>query len=231
MSDFEIKIDSLCLDAGKKKVLEDVSITFNSGFTYLIYGRNGAGKSSLIECLLNLNRSYNGTCTFLKDGENLSAKNLKKTYLPEELEMPRGIRIKDFQNSFRMLLEAEQRFNKSLHKYICEKFELDSFDAKEIGHLSKGMKKLILISIVLSSESDLLVLDEPLEGLDTISKEYLIEVLINEAKKGRIIIISSHEIATINNRFDRVISMRNGRITRVILKDERLEYNELLSLI
>lgn len=231
MSKFEIIANNLCLDIRSKTVLKDISVTFNSGLTYLLYGRNGAGKSSLINCLLNFEKGFEGQLLFLKNGEKLRQENLKKAYLPEELDMPVEIKIDDFQNSFKMLLEDEQRFNDRLFKYLSEKFELDSFEAKKFGQLSKGMKKLILISTILSSESDLIVLDEPLEGLDSLCKEYLIEILVNEARKGKIVIISSHEIATINNRFDSIISLKNGRITKILSKNEVEDYKELLSLI
>ncbi|MTI86968.1 MAG: ABC transporter ATP-binding protein [Balneolaceae bacterium] len=231
MSDLKVLVEDLSLKKGSKEILSKVSISFASGQTHLLYGRNGAGKSSLIKCLLGFERKFRGEIRFEQDGVEIRGGELKKTFLPELIDMPDQIKIKEYIHSYSMLLGDQGRFDEELFDSLCKKFEIDSYAAKKFGQLSKGMKKLILIALTLSSEPDLIILDEPLEGLDLISKEHLVEILMNESEKGRIVVVSSHEVASLQNRFDAMISLRDGKITKELKKGEMVEYEQLLKLI
>lgn len=218
----KILVSNLSLIKKDQKILDDISLDLRVGKTYLIYGRNGAGKTSLFKCLLGLEKRFDGIINFPQG---------TKTYLPEDEDIPDQILVGDYLKSFTEILKDEGRYLPKLHEFLSKKFKINTFSNKYFGEISKGMKKLIFITIALISNSELVVLDEPFEGLDIINKEILVEILTNKLKKDRIVLLSSHEIGGINKRFDYLISLKEGRITKFLDTNSKTTYKQILSYI
>lgn len=231
MNRLKFIIEELFLQKKENKILEDISLEFHVGVSYLLYGRNGAGKSSLLKCLAGIEKNYKGNIYGSCAGNNLPAMNVRKAYLPENIDIPNQIKVKDYIDSFIKIYTAQGRYDKDLHQLLNERFNINSFVDQYFGELSKGMQKLVLITIVLMSCSDLIVLDEPFEGLDLISKEELLNVLLQITANGCIVVLSSHEVARMNTKFDCLISMKEGRITNIRDKQKKPTYEEMLSFI
>lgn len=217
-----IKINNLSLIKKGERILENICLELIEGEKYLIYGRNGAGKSTLFKCITGLEKAYQGVVKL--NGNTV-------TYLPENEDIPDQIKVQSYMNSFVNIFREKGRYLPETHMYLEKEFNLTAFSNSYFGEISKGMKKLVFLTITLISDSHLIVLDEPLEGLDMINKEFLIDFLSSEAAKGKIIFLSSHEISSLNRKFDHLISLRKGRITKIFQNQEDLTYKKMLSFI
>jgi len=229
MNDYRIEISGLNLDYKHERVLRDVNISFSSCKSYLVIGRNGAGKTSLFNCLTGFESDYIGKINFTYKEKNVT--NIKISCFPELFEIPDNILVKKYVESFVEIYKMQKRYLPELHEKLKEKFDLANFENKQFGALSKGMKKLVFLTLTLISESDLILLDEPFEGLDLIGKDIIIDVINSEKEKGRILIISSHEVMGINSHFDELVCLKKGEIVSRLLKNDDREYENILNMI
>jgi ABC-2 type transport system ATP-binding protein len=225
MDSTQIIVKNLSVSKNGADILKKINLQFFEGNSYLLYGRNGAGKTTFIKSIVGLQENYQGDINFnLKDSTAL-----RISYLPEVVSISEHIKVKDYINSFIFLYKNMVLFNEDHYINLSEIFEINKYKNKTFGSLSKGMKKMVLICISFMKESDVLVLDEPFEGLDIVIKEKLSQFLLNEIKKGKILIISSHEIAEVYDRFDYVIGMKAGRITAIADREINRDYQHLLT--
>lgn len=226
-----IVIRNLSLQKKGNIILEDISLKLLPGVSYLLYGRNGAGKSSLLKCLVGLDNAFTGDIYFNDPKSKNPAGIFTRIYLPENLNIPAQIKVGDYIESFVKIYKEQNRYRYTLHKELKECFKIEKFDSKYFGELSKGMKKLVFISTVLISDSDLIVLDEPFEGLDLIRKEEVVNILLQQTDEDRIVVLTSHEIARMNTKFDCLISIKEGNVTQIRNKHEKPSYEEMLTFI
>lgn len=225
MDSTQIIVNNLSVSINGAYILKKINLQFIEGKSYLLYGRNGAGKTTFIKSIVGLQENFQGDIHFkLKQSATL-----RISYLQENVSISEHIKVKDYINSFILLYKNMDLFNEGHYIKLSEIFEINKYINKTFGSLSKGMKKMVLLCISFMKESNALVLDEPFEGLDIVIKEKLSKFLLNEAKKGKILLISSHEIAEVFDRFDYVIGMKKGRITAIAGKDIKREYQDLLT--
>jgi len=225
MNSKQIIVSNLSVSKKETKILKNINLQLDEGKSYLLYGRNGAGKTTLINCIVGLEKGYQGDIKLNLNKEAM----LKISYLPEDTSVSEYIRVKDYIDSFIFLYEEMNLFNQSTYQKLTEIFETKNYKNKFFGSLSKGMKKMVLLCISLMKESDVLALDEPFEGLDIIIKEKLAKFLIGESNKGKILILSSHEIAEVYENFDFVIGMKTGKITGITGSEVDIKYQDLLT--
>ncbi|MFY0698403.1 MAG: ABC transporter ATP-binding protein [Balneola sp.] len=225
MDKYRIEIQSLNLIIKEQAILNDITFEFKSGLSYLLLGRNGAGKSSLLNCILNLVKNFKGNINY----EGFERSFPKCSLLPELLEVPDGIIAREYLDSFVELLKREKRFDIESYEKIKNQFEIQEFEKKSFKELSKGMKKQLYICLILAAQSELVVLDEPFEGLDLVSKEFLIDQLLNKIDNGTIVIASSHELAMIYDKFDYILCLKKGGISNIVSKSSLTSYEELLN--
>lgn len=219
-----INIENLIFEKKSNLILNQINLDLYAGQSYLLYGKNGAGKTSLLRCMTGLEKSFKGRINY--SGE--SSLDQKVTYLPDTYSLHDTIVIGKYIQSFRLLFESnglfdEDRFNKAYHM-----FSIPSFSDKNFGSLSKGMIKMVFISITMMKKSKFIVLDEPFEGLDIVMKKGLLELLIEEVSNGKLLIVSSHEVAELYKQFDHLIGIKEGKITSILNKEEVINYEELI---
>lgn len=219
-----INIVNLIFEKKGNLILNQIDLELNAGQSYLLFGKNGAGKTSLLRCMTGLEKSYKGSINYSDE----SSLDQKVTYLPDTYSLHDTIVIGKYIQSFRLLFEFnglfdEVRFNKTYHM-----FNIHSFSDKNFGSLSKGMIKMVFITITMMKKSKFIVLDEPFEGLDIVMKKGLLELLIEEVSNGKLLIVSSHEVAEIYKQFEQLIGIKEGKITSIINRDEIFSYEELI---
>lgn len=225
MDSTQIIVKNLSVSKNGADILKKINLQISEGKSYLLYGRNGAGKTTFIKSIVGLQENYQGDIQF-----NLKhSTSLRISYLPENVSIYENIKVKDYINSFIFLYKNMNLFNEDHYIKLCEIFEIKKYVNKTFGSLSKGMEKMVLLCISFMKESDALVLDEPFEGLDIVIKEKLSKFLFKEAEKGKILLLSSHEIAEVYDNFDYVIGMKAGRITVIAGKDIKRDYQDLLT--
>lgn len=220
-----LRVNNLSLKKENDSILRDISLELSSGQSYLLYGKNGAGKTSLLRCLVSLETNYKGDITL-----DPSEKIMEVTsFLPSTNKLPNSLNVGDFIHSFKLLFESKDQFDKTLFENVYDMFQIKSFQEKSFGNLSNGMSKMVFITITLMKMSDIIVLDEPFEALDVTMKIALLDLLLLEVANGKMLLISSHEIAEIYQHFDHLIGMKKGRVTSILLGDEIADYQEVIN--
>lgn len=194
---------------GKRQVLENVTLTVKPGEIFGLIGLNGVGKTTLIKTILNLNTADSGSINLFGRASTEAAARHAIAYLPEHLQPSRylkgsefidlslsyfGIRVGDLEEDARSLALAPEALT------------------RKIGTYSKGMIQKVGLLATLLSERPLLILDEPMTGLDPRARILLKDRLEAYRDGGGAIFFSSHILSDIDEICDRVAVIDGGRI-------------------
>jgi len=192
-----VEINNLTVQYPDVKALDDVSFTVNQGDFLGIIGPNGAGKSTLFDVMLNLNTKYQGTLKFFGEDIKKSKKYLKEIgYVPQkpifEKNFPATVN-----DVVRMGLRKESDENK-IDK-ILQQLWIHELSNRRIGELSGGQLQRVFIAKALVNNPKILILDEPVTGIDQQSIELFYSILRELNSKQKITIIwSSHDLDAVN---------------------------------
>ena len=192
-----VEIKNLTVQYPDVKALDDVSFTVNQGDFLGIIGPNGAGKSTLFDVMLNLNTKYQGVLKFFGEDIKKSKKYLKEIgYVPQkpifEKNFPATVN-----DVVRMGLRKESDENK-IDK-ILQQLWIHELSNRRIGELSGGQLQRVFIAKALVNNPKILILDEPVTGIDQQSIELFYSILRELNSKQKITIIwSSHDLDAVN---------------------------------
>ena len=207
-----LEIKTINKSFSNQQILQDINFSVNSGDVFGLVGVNGIGKTTLIKIILDLLSADNGEVNIFGKTSNQKESRSNVAYLPEKFTPSQFLKGAEF------LKLSCQQFNQQYQKdkvvELCNELDLrlESLDTK-ITKYSKGMgQKLGLISMFLSG-ADLLILDEPMSGLDPHVRIKLKELLKNLAKKNqKTIFFSSHILSDIDEISDKIAVINNGQI-------------------
>jgi len=208
-----ISFKNLSLKKRKKEILRGISVNLEFGKSYLLMGKNGAGKSTFLRCLCGLESEYSGKIVFNSNNEK-NSQHMTQGYLSDTLNIPDNLSLKKYAHSLIYLFEKQNSFDREKYNILSEKFSTYDFIEKRFGELSKGMKKLFFLTFALSVTAKIKLFDEPFEGLDIINKDELISVMLKETAVGNLIVVSTHEIELLSKRFDDVLTINNGELSK-----------------
>lgn len=217
-----ISVQNLYYAYGRKEVFNNITLQADTGCIYGLLGKNGTGKTTFLHNLAGLlfpsKGSINIACYSPKDR---LPSFLKQIFMvPEEFYLP-DMPVKSFAKHtgrFYPLFAQD-------HFVTC----LDEFGISQnanLQNLSFGQKKKVLISFALATNTRLLLMDEPTNGLDIIGKSQLRKIIASSFDDNKCIIISSHQVKDLENLVDRVIIIDEGRI---ILNESLSRISEKLS--
>ena len=209
-TDVVLAVEALGVRYGARPVLEDVSLEVPRGSVFALLGRNGAGKSSLVRCVLGLQKPQHGRARlFGEDAWTTRARALARVgVVPEEPDAPREMsarEVLDFCGALYPTWDAG-----------AATARLQRFDVPlglAFGSLSKGQKGAVMLAIALSASPELLVLDDPTLGLDPVARRALYEELIGElADRGTTVFVTTHDLAGIEAIADHVAVLQGTRV-------------------
>jgi ABC-2 type transport system ATP-binding protein len=206
-----IEIVNLTKYYGITRGIEDLNLIISKGEIFGFLGPNGAGKSTTIRLILNLLKPSSGTVkVFGQEVKNDYSQLFKRIgNLPGELTLYEELTGANFLN----YLNSFSRNAANLQKELTAAFQLDKVTlAKKIKYYSRGMKQKLGIIQAMQEEPDLLIMDEPSEGLDPLNKNVLYDYLRKFKKKGKTIFFSSHNLAEVDKICDRVGLVKNGNL-------------------
>ena len=180
---------------GEKKVLTGVSFKAEGGKAFGLLGRNGAGKTTSIRILMDVFPANSGEV--LIDGQPIDYNKIGIGYLPEERGLyPKKIIIDQLTYFAELKGMSRKEAVKSVD-YWLGRLGMTEYRNKKLETLSKGNQQKIQLMVALLSDPELLILDEPLSGLDPVNADLFKSIIHEEVEKGKYLIMSSHQMATI----------------------------------
>ena len=195
---------------GDREILHGVSFEVVSGRAMGFLGRNGAGKSTTIRCLMDVFRQDAGE--FYLDGKPFKVTENRVGYLPEERGMYQKNKILDQLVYFARLRGASKAdATRSANEWI-DFFELGEYKNKPLETLSKGNQQKIQIAQAFLNDPDILILDEPFSGLDPLNSQIFKDAIADVVAKGRLVIFSSHQMNYVEEVCDDVTLIHEGDI-------------------
>ncbi|HBQ26773.1 MAG TPA: ABC transporter ATP-binding protein [Syntrophomonas sp.] len=201
-----IEFKNVSKSFGSTVALDDVSLVFPRGKIIGLFGPNGAGKSTSIKLIMGLNRPDRGEIRV--DGENPQKKKQDVAYLPEIDHLYPWMNIAqaaDFTRTF--YADWDEAKYQELIKFLNLQEDM------KISKISKGQRAKTKLLLTVSRRAPYLLMDEPLSGIDILTREEIINTLIRDYREGeQTIIISTHEIAEVESLVDEVIFLDRGQV-------------------
>ena len=203
-----ITIKDLSFKYDRKEIFRDINLNINEGNFYGLFGKNGVGKTTLMELCVGLKSYQKGLikvddyCPFDKHPDFLS----KQFYLPERPEII-SMKAIDFANEYGVFWN---KFDLNIFKNICLDFDIDM--NQKMNSMSTGQLKKTWISLALACQVKYYYFDEPTNGLDVPSKIQFRKLLIKYTSDKSIVIISTHQTKDIDNIINHVIILDDYHI-------------------
>jgi ABC-2 type transport system ATP-binding protein len=198
----------------KTRGIEDLNLEIAQGEIFGFLGPNGAGKTTTIRLLLNLIRSTRGNAQIfgLDTRQNYLEIHQRLGYVPGDVVLYDGMTGSEFLSLMGSFHKGHN--GQRLHQ-LQQRFELDL--SRQTQTYSKGMKQKLVIIQALMNDPELLILDEPTLGLDPLMQRQFYELLLEEKKRGKTIILSSHILPEVERVCDRIGIVRNGHLVDIEL--------------
>jgi zinc transport system ATP-binding protein len=198
-----VEIKNLTIEYPGVKAIDNVSFSIEQNDFLGIIGPNGAGKSTLFSCMLGLNNQYDGSISFFGKNIRESKKYLKDVgYVPQK-----PIFEKNFPATVREVVRMGLRKKSDENRVdkVLQDVWIHELSHKRIGDLSGGQQQRVFIAKALVGDPKILILDEPVTGIDTQSTELFYGILRELNKKQNITIIwSSHDLDAVNRLANKV---------------------------
>ena len=205
-----IEVENLSFRYGKRraKVLEDFSIKLDKGSVYGLLGKNGTGKSTLLYLMAGLLRPQTGN-VFYKgvDVKKRYPDTLQDMFLvPEEFALP-NVSLKQY---VKLNAPFYPNFSDELLNACLRDFDMN--EDIHLGELSMGQKKKAFMCFALATNTSLLMMDEPTNGLDIPSKSQFRKVIASGMSDDKAVIISTHQVRDIDSLLDHVLIMDGSKL-------------------
>lgn len=218
-----IKINNLGVRFGEQVVLEDVNLHIHCGSLNAIIGKNGAGKSTLVRAILK-DVPTEGTIEY-RDTKNGKMKDLKIGYVPQSINMEKNTPlsvydlIASYQYHYPVFLPKNKRIYAEIKKYL-ETFEAADLIDKQVCNLSGGQLQRVLLSMAVADKPKLLLLDEPVSGIDKNGMELFYKTIryLKEHYDLAIILIS-HDLDYVKKYADHVVLLDKTVLTQGTVKE------------
>lgn len=207
-----IKVERLVRDYGGGKGVFDVSFHVDQGEAFGFLGPNGAGKTTTIRHLMGFLKPASGECSIngLDCWRERDKVQAKLGYIPGEISFFEDLSGTEF---LKFIAEYRKIGIQNRREELLERFELDP--RNKIKKMSKGMKQKLGIVAAFMHDPDILILDEPTSGLDPLMQNRFIDLIAEEKKHGKTILMSSHMFEEVERTCDRIGIIRKGRMVAV----------------
>lgn len=203
-----LKIKDLKKKYGNHEVLNGINLQIETPGIYAVVGPNGAGKTTLFNLISNLIKADSG------DIEVVGKKNTNEDIFFETSFLKDNNVLYDYLTGYDHLnfIKLAQKLPKDRVEEVVRKLQIESYMGRKVGDYSLGMKQHLLIALAMLNKPKLMILDEPLNGLDptaVIKVRYLLKELVSQ---GTAILFSSHTLSEIDKLTGNIMFLKDGRI-------------------
>lgn len=207
-----VEVDNLCFSYKKNKILNNLSFDVGNGSIFGIVGKNGAGKTTLIQILLGILKPQQGNIKILGYDYQKLPKG-KIGYLSERPYYHLDFELKEY--LFYLGKISPYRVEEKQIDKAMELVSLKNYKNDLLRNFSKGMLQRVGLAQTFLHKPKLLILDEPLSGLDPVGQRKLREIILNINKKGTTILITSHNLYEIERLSDEIGVLHNGKVKKI----------------
>lgn len=218
-----LKIENVNKSYGTKKVVDNISFKMDKPGVFGLLGTNGAGKTTTIRMILGILKKDSGEISW--NGKEVERKHVNFGYLPEERGIYPKTKIYDQMMYFAKLKGMKKEDADKAIRYWMKRLEVEEYMFITAEKLSKGNQQKIQFITAILHDPELIVLDEPFSGLDPVNTELLKDVIIELVSKNKYIIMSSHQMSSIEEFCTDVVIIDKGKtVLKGNLKEIRNGY-------
>ncbi|MCD7716095.1 MAG: ATP-binding cassette domain-containing protein [Lachnospiraceae bacterium] len=208
-----INVADVSLTIGKTKILKDIDIGFEKGKIHGLIGRNGSGKTMLLKCICGFVKPTGGMITV---NDKIVGKEID---FPQNMgiiiETPGFIPYYSGYKNLKLLAGLNKKVGKAEIVQTMEQVGLDPSLKRHVRKYSLGMRQRLGLAQAMMEDPELLILDEPMNGLDKDGVNEIRQYLLSLRKKGKTILICSHSAEDIEVLCDTVCEMNRGSLSRI----------------
>lgn len=218
-----LKVVNVSKHFGEKLAVDNINFGIEKPGVFGLLGTNGAGKSTTIRMMLGILKKDSGEITW--NGKQVERKNVNFGYLPEERGIYPKVKIYEQLLYFAELKGMKKDEASKEIDYWMKKLKVEEYKNTIAEKLSKGNQQKIQFITAILHNPELIILDEPFSGLDPINTEILKEVIIELVEKGKFIVMSSHQMTSIEEFCTDVVIINKGKtVLKGNLKDIKNSY-------
>ncbi len=208
-----LEVRNVCKEFREGMAIENISFTAENGEIIGFIGHNGSGKTVLFKCICGFYSVTGGEILLNKNTVGIGEK------MPHDIaftiEEPAFLGEYSGRRNLEFLYELRHERNREYIRDMMEKVKLDYHSKKRVSQYSLGMKQRLAIAQVLMEDAPIIILDEPMNGLDREGVKEIRELIMEEKNKGKIILLASHNSGDIEYLCDKVFELENGKIINV----------------
>lgn len=206
MMETALKLREVTKNYEEATAINNISFEIKSGKIVGLVGPNASGKTTLMKMIAGLVKPSSGEVLIYDKSPGIETKEIV-AFLPDTNFLLKWMKVKDAIDFF---VDFYRDFDKEKAMEMIKKMELKLDDV--VKALSKGMQERLHLALILSRSAKIYILDEPLGGIDPISRDMIIETIISNFNEESTMLISTHIIRDIEKLFDEVIFIKNGEI-------------------
>lgn len=208
-----IRIEKVSKMFGKATVLSNITVSFESGKVHGLIGRNGSGKTMLMKCMCGFVPATSGKIY-------IDEKEMKRNFdVPDNMgviiETPGFLPAYSAYKNLKFLADIKGKISKNQINDVIKKVGLDPCSHKHVGKYSLGMRQRLGLAQAIMEDPDILILDEPMNGLDKDGVADMRKYLLDLKEQGKTILIASHSAEDIEILCDTVCEMDKGILTKI----------------
>jgi ABC-2 type transport system ATP-binding protein len=205
-----IQVENLVKHYAKVKAVDGVSFTVGQGEVFGLLGPNGAGKTTTIRTMMDIIKPDSGTIELMGQPVTEASKACIG-YLPEERGLYKNYKLLEclvYLGSLKGIPRGEAR---QRAEALLAKTGLEEYAKRKIKELSKGMTQKAQFLAAIVHDPDLLIMDEPFQGLDPVNTDLLKTILLEEQAQGKTIILSTHNMDQVEEMCNRILLINHGK--------------------
>lgn len=215
-----INIKNLNKKYRNKIILDNINLNIEKGKIIGLLGPNGSGKTTLMKILLNITKEDNGEI-YINNEKKSEETNKYISFLPDAPFIDKDLSINEARNYFKFFYTD---FNDKKFENLINKLNLNLKD--KIKNLSKGNIEKLNLILILSRDAKIYILDEPIAGVDIITRNEILKLIIENISDESTAIISTHLIKDIEHIFDQVMFLKDANIDKIYnVEDIRINKN------